>query len=57
MFQASGDGSFVNVRQSSSIERNTATDPFQIAQITDGAVGVFQDVAVRFNNPVEVSSK
>ena len=45
----------MNLDQSTAIERNTGANPFQIVRITDGAVGVIRNVAIRSNNPVEVS--
>jgi hypothetical protein len=53
MFVASGDGSVVNI-QSSGIEGNIGTNPYQIVRITDGAVGTVQNVVIRSNIPVEV---
>ena len=55
MFAASGGGSFVNLDQSTIIERNTGANPFQIVRITDGAVGEIRRVDIRSNDPVEVS--
>ena len=57
MFAASGGGSFVNLDQSTVIERNTGANPFQIVRITDDAVGEIRNVDIRSNDPVEVSQE